>query len=129
MPLALAKLQFSSMDMVLRNNREIYRKMSDIVLGSFSLRYRSKCFYASDVVYASIASLESTKKDRSLGSLSLTVDLLTDSTPFMFISDATVFNWIWIEDFGGADLSLLRPCLNVMLIIVLSAIVHNIMLV
>lgn len=73
LPLAQAKQQFSSMDMVLR--KEFYEmieklaekyNMPDIVFGSFSLQYgyRSK-YSASDFVYATIAILESIKKDRS----------------------------------------------------------------
>lgn len=73
LPLAQAKQQFASMDMVLR--KEFYQmieklaekyNMPDIVFGSFTLQYgyRSK-YSASDFVYATIAILESIKKDRS----------------------------------------------------------------
>lgn len=73
LPLAQAKQQFTSMDMVLR--KEFYQmieklaekyRMPDIVFGSFTLQfgYRNK-YSASDFVYATVAILESIKKDRS----------------------------------------------------------------
>lgn len=73
LPLAQAKQQFGSMDMVLR--QEFYQmieklaekyNMPDIVFGSFTLQYGYRNKYsASDFVYATIAILESIKKDRS----------------------------------------------------------------
>lgn len=73
LPLAQAKQQFSSMDMVLR--KEFYQmiekladkyNMPDIVFGSFTLQYGYRNKYsASDFVYATIAILESIRKDRS----------------------------------------------------------------
>lgn len=73
LPLAQAKQQFTSMDMVLR--KEFYQmveklaekyNMPDIVFGSFTLQfgYRNK-YSASDFVYATVAILESIKRDRS----------------------------------------------------------------
>lgn len=73
LPLAQAKQQYSSMDMVLRNEfYQMIEKLSekyhigDIVYGSFTLQYgyRNK-FSAADFVYATIAILESIRKDRS----------------------------------------------------------------
>lgn len=73
LPLVQAKQQYRSMDMVLRN--EFYQmiekladkyNLSDIVYGSFTLQYgyRNR-FSASDFVYATLAVLESIKKDRT----------------------------------------------------------------
>lgn len=73
LPLVQAKQQYSSMDMVLRN--EFYQmieklaekySLGDIIYGSFTLQYgyRSK-FSAADFVYATIAILESIRKDRT----------------------------------------------------------------
>lgn len=73
LPLAQAKQQFSSMDMVLR--KEFYQmieklaekyNMPDIVFGSFTLQYGYRNKYsASDFVYATTAILESIRMDRS----------------------------------------------------------------
>lgn len=73
LPLAQAKQQYSSMDMMLRNEffqmieklAEKYQ-IGDIVYGSFTLQYgyRNK-FSAADFVYGTIAILESVRKDRS----------------------------------------------------------------
>lgn len=73
LPLAQAKQQYSSMDMLLRN--EFYQmiekladkyQIGDIVYGSFTLHYgyRNK-FSAADFVYATLAILESIRKDRT----------------------------------------------------------------
>ena len=73
LPLVQARQQFSSMDMELR--REFYQmieklaekyQMPDIVYGSFTLHfgYRNR-YSAADFVYATIAILESVKKDRT----------------------------------------------------------------
>lgn len=73
LPLAQAKQQYSSMDMVLR--KEFYQmieklsekyNLSEIVYGSFTLQYGYRNKYsAADFVYATIAILESIKRDRS----------------------------------------------------------------
>uniref|UniRef100_T1H2A2 Uncharacterized protein n=1 Tax=Megaselia scalaris TaxID=36166 RepID=T1H2A2_MEGSC len=73
LPLVQAKQTYSSMDLVLR--KEFFKMMStladkynipDIVFGSFILSYGYKNkFSASDYVYASIATLESVKKNKS----------------------------------------------------------------
>lgn len=73
LPLAQARQQFSSMDMLLR--QEFYQmieksavkyNLDDIVYGSFTLQYGYRNKYsAADFVYATIAILESVKKDRT----------------------------------------------------------------
>lgn len=73
LPLAQARQQYSSMDMVLR--QEFYQmieklaekyNLADIVYGSFTLQYGYRNKYsAADFVYATIAILESIKKDRT----------------------------------------------------------------
>lgn len=73
LPLVQAKQQYSSMDMVLRNEfYQMVEKLADkyhlssIVYGSFTLQYgyRNR-FSASDFVYATIAILESIRRDRT----------------------------------------------------------------
>lgn len=73
LPLAQARQQYSSMDMVLR--KEFYQtieklsekyNLPDIVYGSFTLQYGYRNKYsAADFVFATIAILESIKKDRT----------------------------------------------------------------